>query len=158
MKKIIILLILTVLFCVGCTAECEDAMTYRTNEIEALILNNLKCELGYCDVSEYYLENYFNNISGMKSGKIYTCNESTNFDEFGIFEFESVKDAQTAKSAVKKYLSSAKEEFKSGIVYNANEFPKFEAARVEIIGNYAVYTILDKEISERIFSEIKNMQ
>ena len=29
MKKIIILLILTVLFCVGCTAECEDAMTYK---------------------------------------------------------------------------------------------------------------------------------
>ena len=154
MKRIICLLVIITIFATGCGNKSDVDSHVKAQDIEAIALEKLTSEFGYCDVSEYYQTNYFNSINGLVSCKIYTCNDSTNFDELGIFEFDSVKSAKKAIKDVKRYLGNAKEEFKSGIIYNVEEYPKFEAARVEAIGNSLVYTILSPNDSEVIFSSI----
>ena len=152
MKRILCLLVFTSIFLTGCGNQKNVGSPIHANEIEAMILGSLTSGFGYCDVSEYYKNNYFNSFEGLNACKIYTCNESTNFDELGILEFESDKSANKALRPVKEYLDQAKEEFKCGIIYNVEEYPKFEAARAEVFGNCIVYTILNKNVADGIFS------
>ena len=138
----------------GCGMKDDVTLRVKTQDIETTALDKLTSEFGYCDVSEYYKNNYFNTIEGLKECKIYTCNDSTNFDELGIFEFDSSQNAKKAIKVVKKYLKNTKEDFQSGIIYNVEEYPKFEAARIERYGNCLVYTILSKNDSDSVFSAI----
>ena len=132
----------------SCQSEFNDNFT--ANQIESSIFAEVNGNGGYCDVSEYYFNNFFSDMNGIRDYKIYVSDESTNFDEFGIFEFNSAKNAQKAKSKVKAYLVSAKKAFESGIIYNAEEYPKFQSAKVERYGNNLVYTILDSALANSI--------
>lgn len=135
----------------------KNAYVESVEEIEKIFFDNLKSEFGYCDVSDYYRSNYFGGLCGIKECKIYTSNESTNFDEFGIMLFDNEKNAKKAKKTVNNYLANAKEEFRSGIIYNVAEYPKFEAARLELYGNYLIYGILDGDILNKILTQIRKI-
>lgn len=156
MKKAITLtlIILFLFLFTGCAARYRNVSLVKIGNIEEIFLKNLNSDFGYCDVSEYYKSNYFSEVEQLKECKIFTSNESTNFDEFGIFEFENERHAKKAKNTLKNYLRSTKTEFENGIIYDVTEYPKFESARVETFGNYLVYAILEDEIIEKIFAEI----
>ena len=153
LKKVICVVCILIFILVSCKAETSVNLT--ASQIESVILTELSGEVGYCNVSEYYFNNFFSDIKGIKDYKIYVADESTNFDEIGIFEFDSVKSAEKAKSKIGAYLATSKKDFESGIIYNAEEYPKFQNAKVERYGNNLVYTILDSVLIDSISKSLK---
>ena len=59
-----------------------------------------------------------------------------------------VNDPSAVKKCVtllERYLCERKDRFEIGVVYDLDEYPKFENATVIVSGQYVVYTILDRE-------------
>ena len=138
----------------SCQNNAHVSNSVVTSDIEDIFYQNLNSDIGYCDVSEYYRDNYFSDVLNIEECKIYTSNDSTNFDEFGIFRFTNEGDARRASDTIKNYLNNSKYEFENGIIYNIQEYPKFQNADVKIYGKYLIYTILLPEKSEKIYDEI----
>lgn len=154
MKKFLVISFLFVLLAPSCQKNYTNYM--EVDEIEHIIITNTDSEFGYCDVSQYHLTSDFNPLSGLIEAKICVSNDSSNFNEYGIFKFSTPDDAQKAVSQIKNYLKKTKKDFESGIIYDIEEYPKFENADTILYGNYVIYTILKKDEKEKIFSEIKN--
>ena len=158
MKKTLITVFIICVLLVSCSRESVDYSFLNTDEIVNDIVENASVEFGYCDVSEYYLQNYFGELVGVEEAKIYACNESSNFNEFGVFKFETSKAAENGLRALDSYITTAKKEFENGIIYDVSEYPKFSGARVERLGNYLIYTILNPKESQSAFETVKKTE
>ncbi len=122
-----------------------------------VIQDAIPTEFGYIENTQYYLKNYFSDLNGVDDCYIATSAASTNFNEFGIFRFQSKKTAKDAKKMFLEYLERRKEEFESGVIYNVDEYPKFQNASVFSAGNYVCYTILTPGDVKKASSAIRNM-
>lgn len=158
MKKLFITALIICITFASCSSERVDYSFLETDEIVNDIVKSAPVEFGYCDVSEYYIQNYFSELVGVEDGKIYTCNESSNFNEFGVFRFATDKEAKKGLKHLNNYLSSAKKEFENGIIYDVSEYPKFTGARARQFGNYLIYTILDPKESQAAFDAVKRIE
>ena len=154
MKKILLSILITCAFISSCNAPKED-FSIDLDNVEKIMIENTDSEFGYCDVSQYYLDSYFKTIDGITKAKISVSNDSSNFNEFGIFEFKTDSDAKKSVKNIKTYLLNAKKEFENGIIYDVEEYPKFENAKAERFGNIVIYTILNEDDSQKVYSEIK---
>lgn len=158
MKKFLFLFFVFIFSFAGCSSTHESNNNINIESIENAFTKHLYSEIGYCDVSEYYVLNYFSQLPAFVGCRIITSNDSTNFDEYGIFEFQTQSEAKKSVNILKNYLSKSKAEFQGGIVYNVNEYPKFENATVKRFDKYVVYTILSPEKSKLIFDEIYSIK
>ena len=155
MKKTLIMILIISAVLTSCSRDTTD---YSSLEIEGIVNNIVEhapVEFGYCDVSDYYMENFFSELQGLQEYRIYTCNESSNFNEFGVFKFADVNDASDGMKVIRRYLETAKTEFENGIIYDINEYPKFTNAKVERVGLYLIYTVLNRNESDSAFTAIK---
>ena len=134
MKKILLSILITCAFISSCNTP-NDSFSIDFESVEKIMIENTDSEFGYCDVSQYYLDSYFKTIDGITKAKISVSNDSSNFNEFGIFEFKTDSDAKKSVKNIKTYLLSAKKEFENGIIYDVEEYPKFENAKAERFGN-----------------------
>lgn len=158
MKKTLITVFIICVLLASCSRESVDYSFLNTDEIVNDIVENASVEFGYCDVSEYYLQNYFGELVGVEEAKIYACNESSNFNEFGVFKFATAKEAEKGLRFLDSYITAAKKEFENGIIYDVSEYPKFTGARAERFGNYLIYTILDPRESQSAFEAVKKTE
>lgn len=140
----------------SCTMSQESQYELDIDSIQRMFEEAAPSDFGYCDVSDFYREAFFDRLDGVKECRIFKCNESTNFNEFGIFEFANVEKARKAETEIKNYLSESKHEFENGIIYNVNEYPKFKNASMKRFDNFVVYSILDAANTEKAFSELKS--
>ena len=149
--SICLVLFLTFLLCQSVFAASNaDAET-----ISEMIRKAAPTEFGYLDNTEYYMQYYFSAFSYVDDSCIVTCTESTNFNEFGVFHVKSTSDVKLCEKQVKAYLTNAKERFKNGVVYDINEYPKFENAKVTVVGQYVIYTILDTSQTKAAISAVR---
>ena len=162
MKRIIIGVIL---FCVlGILCSCSkveaNSMTspVSIDDVVDAVHNGAQSEFGYSEVSRYYLEDYFSELSNVNNVRIYKCNDSLNFNEFGVFEFTSHKAAKNGLQGIQKYLKKAKENFENGVVYDIKEYPKFQNAKAKVFDNYVIYTILEEKQTKNVFNNIEKTQ
>ena len=154
-KSLIIILIISALL-TACSKDTTDYSALKTEEIVDHIVKYAPVEFGYCDVSDYYMKNYFSDLRAPLEYRIFTCNESSNFNEFGVFKFSDEGDAEDGLKVLRHYLNTSKEEFENGIIYDINEYPKFTNARMEKVGVYLIYTILNKNEADSAFAAIKH--
>lgn len=152
MKKILLILFILLFFISSCD---KSNIVVDDNAMLSYIDENYNDKTGYVEVTDFYSEHNFKEIEGIKSAKILVSTESTNFDEIGIFEFNSEKSAKRSINIIKNYVNNSANNFKSGIVYDINEYPKFENASVIRNSNIVIYMILDKENSDEIISLLK---
>ncbi len=152
MRKILLILFAFLFFVSSC--ERLNAVT-DTNNIRSYIDESFNEDNGYVDVSEFYYGHNFKEIKDIKSVKIFVSTESSNFDEIGLFEFNSEQSAKRSVKAIKNYIDNSANNFKNGIIYDINEYPKFENASVIRNENVVIYMILDKEKSESIINLMK---
>ncbi len=138
-------------------AGAEDLSFTSAKTIGQTIENAIPIEFGYIDNTEYYMSRYFASMNGVDDCYIVTSAESTNFNEFGIFHLKTRNDIKTAKKVLRSYLDKRKTEFEGGIVYNADEYPKFQNASVFAVGNYICYTILVPSDVKKASVAVKNM-
>ena len=87
MKNFLNLILVICFVLTGCADNSKGDNELLFSEIEELFLKSVDSDFGYCTVTDYYISNYFPDIEGIKACEIYKCNDSINFDEFGIFEF-----------------------------------------------------------------------
>ena len=112
---------------------------------------------GYVDNSEYYMSSYFSGLEDVDDFHIVTCADSTNFSEIGVFHMKNNDHQAENKKLLKRYLQKIKQNFENGVVYNADEYPKFENARVISVGNYLIYTVLDRHHVLRAEKAVRDM-
>lgn len=139
------LVLLVLLLCIPISAEANlDAKALSEKLQEAV-----PAKFGYVDNSEYYMSSYFSGLEDVDDFYIVTCADSTNFNEIGVFHLKSNEHLAANHKLLKKYLLKIKQNFESGVVYNIEEYPKFENAKVFSVGNYLVYTVLDRAASQK---------
>ena len=114
-------------------------------------------KFGYVDNSEYYMSSYFSGLEDVDDFYIVTCADSTNFNEIGAFHLKSTSHLASNQKLLKKYLAKIKQNFESGVVYNIEEYPKFENAKAFVLGNYLVYVVLDKEASKKAEETVRGL-
>ena len=158
MKNLFFIIVTLAIFTTSCAKAPQKDQNLSVDNIDKTFQKHINSEMGYCDVSQYYLENYFSKMPIPSAYKIFTSNDSTNFDEYGIFEFKTVKQAKQSASKIKDYLIQSKKEFQSGIVYNVEEYPKFENSTLKNYGRYIVYAILSPEKTCGILNDIDKMK
>lgn len=135
---------------------CATALSFPSaKDVSEVIRKAVPTEFGYLDNTEYYMQYYFSDLSYVDDSCIVICAESSNFNEFGVFHVKDPSDTKLCEKQVKSYLSEAKERFKSGVIYDIDQYPKFENAKIVTIGSYVIYTILDPSESKRAIEEIK---
>ena len=127
-----------------------------TKTISEIICHHAPLSLGYVDNTEYYVQHYFSEIPFVDDCSVVVSRESTNFNEIGVFHVSNPKDVKTCEKRLREYLKNAKERFKSGVVYDIEQYPKFENARVTVLGQYVIYTILDRAESQTAIKNVKN--
>ena len=143
MKKItLFLFVLLLLLSFGLTVSATDV---SANRISETVQKQVPIEFGYVDNTEYYMQHYFSQFSFVDDSSIVVASESTNFNEIGVFHIAKREDVKKCARLLTEYLNEAKIRFQSGVIYDIKEYPKFENAKVTVIDQYVIYTILDKQ-------------
>lgn len=152
MKKLLILLLILSFLLVSCN-KSDDYID--TSALLSYVDENFSEINGYVDVGEFYFAHNFSELNNVSSVKILVSTESSNFDEIGIFEFKDEKSAKRSLNAISNYVDELVKKFKNGVIYDINQYPKFENATIVRSSNIVIYMILDKNESEPIISLTK---
>ncbi len=141
----------------GISASAKNLDSIDACSIGRVIQEAVPINFGYVDNTDYYSGSYFSYLKGIDDCYIATSAESTNFNEFGIFRLHTKADVKMAKKELQAYLERRKAEFENGVIYNTEEYPKFQNASVFSVGNYVCYTILTPNDVKKASSAVKNM-
>ena len=139
------------------SASYANAQSISAETLSKAIQSAVPVEFGYVDNTDYLMKREFSSLQNACKSHIVVCADSTNFSEFGVFLVEEAKDVKPCVERLGAYLDKRKEQFKNGIVYNANEYPKFENAKVFTVGQCVVYTILDPVQNATVVQTVKNI-
>ncbi len=157
MKKTVCFFILIILIVSIIPNAVFASAEASAESISDVIQKAAPTAFGYTDNTEYYMQYHFTSLSFVDDCCVVVCTESTNFNEFGVFHVKSASDAKLCEKQLKRYLKDAKERFQSGVVYDIKEYPKFENAKVTVIGQYVIYTILDSAQSKDAIRAVKQI-
>lgn len=161
-------LILTlVTLSLACVA-CADKGNYRDDLTSADLMQKIESALpagdGYAPVSNGF-------ISSSSWGDEYTvlldavsdwdirisAKKDTNVDEIGVFHVKNPDQVSKVKSIVDSYIATQQLRLPSILdMYNPDEIPKVENAKVLVCGNYVLYTILNDEATGKAQSACKD--
>ena len=126
-------------------------------DVSKAIQDSLPAPFGYVDNTSYTLSHKLASLSSAEEAFIVVCAESTNFSEFGVFCVADARQLKQYKAILGNYLEERKQEFKNGVIYNAEEYPKFEHAAVFAYDHYVFYTILNKEQQKIALTAVKQL-
>ena len=152
-----IVVILSAVLLVSCSQGPGKNSELDIDLISEIFQKNAPSDFGYCDVSDYFKSDFISKYEGLVDCRVLKCNESTNFNEFGIFEFKNSQSARAAEDDLKRYLDECKRKFKNGIIYDVAEYPKFQNAVCKRFDQFLVYSILTREDSSRVLLELENI-
>ncbi len=140
------------LLTLAASGVCFPSAKEIGNTMEAAI----PTDFGYIDNTDYYLAHELSALSDVDDAYIVTCADSTNFNEFGIFVMKDRSDIKTAKKILQNYLDRRTSEFKNGVIYNIDEYPKFQNASVFSFDRYLCYTILKPADIKKATAAVKS--
>lgn len=141
MRCALLLLVVTVLL--FSIAPLTDAKNISAKAISEVIQMALPTEFGYVDNTEYAMKHELSVLTCVNDSHVVVCAEATNFNEFGVFYVENERDVKRCVKQLTEYVARRKAQFQNGVIYDINEYPKFENAKVTAIGRYVIYTILE---------------
>ena len=89
---------------------------------------------------------------------IFYSAEVENIDEVGIFHTENKEHATAIASLAEKYISNMQKDQRAFIEsYAPAEITKLDDARVYIMGNYVIYTILSPNDRNTVIKKIESL-
>jgi len=153
MKKVSIVVVSMLLFAVLFCPATHAVVS--ADAIAEVISKAVPCDFGYLDNTEYQMQCFFSDLTFVDDSCIMVCSDSTNFNEFGVFHVKNKQDAGLCEKSLKKYLDLSCARFMNGVVYDIEEYPKFKNAKVFIIDDYIIYTILDVSQTEAAIKTAK---
>ena len=112
---------------------------------------------GYIFSEADFLTYYFNGNTAIDAFAIASSAESSDVNEYGILHVNDPAQVQAVAEMAEVYLSNQRD-FLSTFVntYNAAEMAKLEAMRVEVYGNYVVFTILSEADTATVFAAVED--
>ena len=155
MKIIIVAIVLAFLLSLSLSPAVSAAPSVSAETVSEQIRKAAPTAFGYVDNTEYYMQYYFHGLLFVDDSCIVISAESTNFNEFGVFHVKNTADAKRCEKQLKAYLSESEARFRSGVVYDIDQYPKFENATVCTIDNFVFYMILEPsqiEVASRAVS------
>jgi DNA phosphorothioation-dependent restriction protein DptG len=157
MKRILLCLLVLLMLGTALTS-CQNENYIDNAEVNTLAdsaVNVLNPEIKYLTPDEFYLVDYFDTPSYVKSYTLRRAMIGNNLNELGIYHVEEGK-AEEMKNVLETYLD---------ICYNTNktwyesyipqEVPKLRDAQVKVFGNYVVYVILNQEDRAAVLNAIE---
>ena len=114
-------------------------------------------EFGYIDNTEYHRQCYFKELPFVDDCCIMINADSTNFNEIGIFHVKNKRDAKLCEKQVAQYLTDMRDRFMNGVIYDIDEYPKFENATTVTINDFVFYVILSPEQKAAALTVIQTM-
>lgn len=140
MKRALLYVTITAYLLLGCLSVHAQEMSAKS--LSAIIQAEVPVKFGYVDNTEYCIQYDLKGLFGVDDSHIVVCADATNFNEIGVFHVEGAANTKRCAKQLSEYLKQRKTRFQNGVVYDINEYPKFENAKVTVIGQYVIYTIL----------------
>jgi len=140
-----------------CTLSFSTAALTSTEKIAESVCQAVPTDFGYFDNTKYQMQCYFSDLFFVDDCCIMVCSDSTNFNEFGIFHVKNKENAKVCAQHLEAYLQASRSRFMSGVIYDIEEYPKFKNAKVSIIKDYVIYTILDVKETEKVVDTVKDI-
>lgn len=147
---------------------CADKGNYRDDLTAADVTQQIETALaggdGYTPVSDGFIsssswgEEYTALLDAVSDWEIRISEKKdTNVDEFGVFHVKDSKRVSKVEDIVKSYIATQQLRLPSILdMYNPDEIPKVENAKVLVCGNYVLYTILNDEATGKAQSACKD--
>lgn len=136
------LLCFTATACLLLCSLAVHAEEISAASLSSIIQAEIPVKFGYVDNTEYCMQYELKGLSGIDDSHIVVCADATNFNEIGVFHVESAANAKRCAKQLSEYLKQRNTRFQNGVIYDINEYPKFENAKVTVLGSYIIYTIL----------------
>lgn len=153
MRYIFVFLTVAILFFSLCSSATAQELGAKA--LSEIIQEAIPVEFGYVDNTSYCMHHDLENLSGIDDSYVVVCAEATNFNEFGVFHCQSSTDTKHCVKQLNEFLEKRKTQFRSGVIYDINEYPKFENAKVISFGQYVIYVILDAPQSDKAIRAVK---
>ncbi len=147
---------------------CKSKNSYRDDLTSADVIQQIETALaggdGYIPVSDGFIspsswgEEYTSLLDAVSDWEIRISeNKDANVDEFGVFHVKNPDQVSEVKSIVDSYIATQQLRLPSILdMYNPDEIPKVENAKVLVCGNYVLYTILNDEATGKAQSACKD--
>ena len=155
MRKIGILIASILLFAALLCITCHALVA--ANTIAEAISKAIPCDFGYLDNTKYQMQCFFSDMTFVDDSCIMVCSDSKNFNEFGVFHVKNNQEAEKCEKILKNYLDLSCSRFMNGVVYDVEEYPKFKNAKIFVIDDYVIYTILDLPQTQCALQTVKEL-
>ena len=145
------ILLLNLLTAIACGKEYRQdiaAETVGRQAIDALSITN----------GEYYAEDddsravYFRDqkaYSVVEDSAIFYHSDGTNVDRLGVFRVRTGENVENVRQMVQEYLDGQLAYLRSFAAnYHPTEITKLNGARVQVLGQYVVFTVLNTKDTE----------
>jgi DNA phosphorothioation-dependent restriction protein DptG len=158
MKRILICLLALLMLSVAVTS-CQKGNYTDSADVNALAdtaISVLNPEIKYLTPDEFYLVDYFDTPTYVKSYTLRRAMIGNNLNEIGIYHVEEGK-AEEMKNVLENYLDTCYNTNKTWYEsYIPQEVPKLRDAQVKVFGNYVVYVILNQEDRAAVLNAIES--
>ena len=156
MKKIylILLLIVVLIFSVSCSKNVYSNSFSSYELYLKAIPKGINNNVSVLDKDVIY-EISDSTPSDLTDYTVIRDNDAKNINEIGIFKFND-GGLYEFEPIVKKYLEEKQNMYRA-MNYLSNEAEKIEFAKVKIFGNYIIYSFLNEENTNTLYSNIENL-
>lgn len=141
---IILVLVMVVALC-ACTGSSKVRDDVSIDTLSSEILLSLgKDDESFKAMDKDYMHGYMMlDVDNYDGFVVYKNALGANIDELGIFKAKDSAQAKEIKTAVEKYLDRMRDGWMDE--YMPLEKPKLTSAKVKLVGNYVMYSILSEE-------------
>ncbi len=158
MKRIFILCLLALML-VSCSKK-DIADDKKCSELGSGLTQTLADNQEYHKFDDAHISASFPNKDSYNDRYVIYSADTNDINEIGVFHADSDEHARELLDDCKKYVEDMQNNSRAFIAsYAPDELPKLDAARVERVGNYIIYTVLpdDKadEVIERLRADLK---
>ena len=160
MKGIRFLIVCILVFSVSLLfASCSVSNYSRDYECAKLtdeLIDTVLTEQEYSAYLDYDLKYIIKDSSLFDSYSVIYSSSSDDVSEVGILRAKSKESLQELLNQATEYIEELKKEKRTFVEnYLPEELEKINSAKARCIGNYVVFTVLESEKSESVFSHLE---
>ena len=161
MKKVsraALLVLLCAAFALPSCGMGQSKKEIDTAKIAETLSKKTPIASAWINEDQYFIKEYTELPSFIKSSAIYYAQDTNNLDEFGVFWVESGKAQMLRLQLTQEYLKKRYDDNLSWYnSYMPAETPKLRDAEVRIYGDCVVYAVLSQESRKAFFDECEKL-
>ncbi len=155
MKKLLILF-LSLILLVGCSKK-QYADDRKCADIGKCIPEVLADSQEYHEFDTTHMNANFQDNDHYDDRYVIYSADTNDINEIGIFHADSEEHADALVKDCKRYIDDMQQNSRAFIgSYAPEQLPKLDDAKVQRVGNYIIYTVLDESKADALIERIKS--